>query len=36
MTAEIFPGQAQGRVTVPPSKSIAHRYLICAAHAEGG
>ena len=31
MTAEIFPGQARGRVTVPPSKSIAHRYLICAA-----
>lgn len=35
MTAEIFPGQARGRVTVPPSKSIAHRYLICAALAEG-
>lgn len=35
MTVEIFPGKAQGRVSVPPSKSYAHRYMLAAALAEG-
>lgn len=35
MTVEIFPGRAGGTVTVPPSKSIAHRYLVAAALASG-
>lgn len=35
MTVEIKPSVAKGRVMAPPSKSMAHRYLICAALAEG-
>lgn len=31
MTAEIFPSTLRGSVTAPPSKSCAHRALICAA-----
>lgn len=31
MIVEIRPGKAQGLVTAPPSKSMAHRLLICAA-----
>ena len=35
MTVEIYPGRARGTVTVPPSKSIAHRDLVAAALASG-
>ena len=35
MKAVIRPGTARGSVAVPPSKSMAHRLLICAALAEG-
>lgn len=35
MTVRIEPGRAAGTVRVPPSKSIAHRMLICAGLAEG-
>ena len=35
MTVRIEPGRAVGTVRVPPSKSIAHRMLICAGLAEG-
>ncbi len=35
MTVTIKPGTARGRVLAPPSKSMAHRYLICAALAQG-
>ena len=35
MTLEILPSRAKGRVSAPPSKSMAHRLLICAALAEG-
>lgn len=35
MRAVIKNGTARGRITAPPSKSIAHRLLICAAMAEG-
>lgn len=35
MRVKIFPSKAQGTVSAPPSKSIAHRYLICAALCEG-
>ncbi len=35
MRALICPGTARGTVTAPPSKSMAHRLLICAALAEG-
>ncbi len=31
----INPSRAKGRITAPPSKSMAHRHLICAALAEG-
>ena len=31
MTVEILPSKALGCVKAPPSKSMAHRYLICAA-----
>lgn len=34
-TVTILPGRAAGRVTAPPSKSMAHRLLIGAALAEG-
>ena len=35
MTVTILPQKAQGTVKAPPSKSMAHRLLICAAMAEG-
>ena len=35
MKALIQPGTARGTVAAPPSKSMAHRLLICAALAEG-
>ena len=35
MRAIIQPGTARGTVAAPPSKSMAHRLLICAALAEG-
>ena len=35
MTIEITPSQIKGEVMAPPSKSMAHRLLICAALSEG-
>ncbi len=35
MNVTIRPGKASGTVTAPPSKSMAHRLLICAGLAEG-
>lgn len=35
MTATIFPSRPVGSVAAPPSKSMAHRLLICAGLAEG-
>jgi len=35
MKAIFKPSKAEGSVMAPPSKSMAHRYLICAALAEG-
>lgn len=35
MNIEIIPSVAKGEITAPPSKSCAHRLLICAALAEG-
>ena len=35
MNALIRPGTARGTVAAPPSKSMAHRLLICAALADG-
>ncbi len=35
MRVRIEPGRLQGTVAAPPSKSMAHRMLICAALAEG-
>ena len=35
MITTILPGKAQGTVTAPPSKSMAHRLLICAGLSEG-
>ncbi len=35
MTVEIKKGKPKGVVSAPPSKSMAHRYLICAALAKG-
>ena len=35
MIARITPSPLSGTVTAPPSKSMAHRHLICAALAEG-
>lgn len=35
MIVKIAPSTAQGRMEAPPSKSIAHRMLICAGCAEG-
>ncbi len=35
MTVQIQKGTARGRVSAPPSKSMGHRLLICAALAEG-
>ena len=35
MNLKIYPGKVQGKVTVPTSKSLTHRALICAALADG-
>lgn len=35
MDIKITPAKLSGRVTAPPSKSVAHRMLICAALSEG-
>ncbi len=35
MDIKVYPGKLKGTVTVPPSKSMAHRALICASLAEG-
>lgn len=35
MNAKIFPSKISGAVTAPPSKSMAHRAMLCAALAEG-
>ena len=35
MKLQINPGTARGRVTAPPSKSMAHRMMICAGLAAG-
>ncbi len=35
MIAEIKQSAAKGRITAPPSKSMSHRYLFCAALCEG-
>ena len=35
MKVRIIPGRAVGCVTAPPSKSMAHRLLICAALSHG-
>ncbi len=35
MNVRITPGKAKGTVAVPPSKSMAHRLLICAGLSEG-
>ena len=35
MTVTIFPGRAEGTAAAPPSKSCAHRMLLCSALAEG-
>ncbi|MBO4220185.1 MAG: 3-phosphoshikimate 1-carboxyvinyltransferase [Clostridia bacterium] len=35
MKVTFFPSEPRGRVTAPPSKSMAHRYLICAGKTEG-
>ena len=35
MNIRIFPSRARGTVSAPPSKSMAHRLLICAALAKG-
>lgn len=32
---KIYPSNANGIITAPPSKSMAHRYLICAALSDG-
>lgn len=35
MDITIYPGRLSGRVRAPASKSLAHRYLICAAFSDG-
>ena len=35
MIAKVFPGKCSGKLTIPPSKSMAHRSIICAALAKG-
>ena len=35
MIVKIERSRAEGRAFAPPSKSLAHRYLICAALADG-
>lgn len=32
---KIYPSKANGKITAPPSKSMAHRYLICAGLSDG-
>ena len=35
MTVTVQPGKASGTITAPPSKSFAHRMILCAALADG-
>ena len=35
MTIQITPGRLRGRLTAPPSKSVAHRMIVCASLADG-
>ena len=35
MKVKIYPSSPKGEVTVPPSKSMAHRLLLCAGLAKG-
>ena len=35
MDVKVWPGKLSGVVKAPPSKSMAHRALICAALADG-
>lgn len=35
MRIKIYKGKAKGNITAPPSKSMAHRFLICSALSEG-
>ncbi len=35
MKVTVYPGACRGEVTAPPSKSLAHRAIICAALADG-
>lgn len=35
MIAKVFPGKCHGTVKIPPSKSMAHRAIICASLAKG-
>lgn len=35
MIVKVFPGKCNGKITIPPSKSMAHRAIICAALANG-
>ncbi|MDD4125729.1 MAG: 3-phosphoshikimate 1-carboxyvinyltransferase [Eubacteriales bacterium] len=35
MRVKIYPSSLDGEITAPPSKSMAHRHIICAALAEG-
>ena len=35
MKATVYPGKCSGKVVIPPSKSMAHRAIICASLADG-
>ena len=35
MKVKIYPSKCSGEVTLPPSKSMAHRAIICASLANG-
>lgn len=35
MNVKIYPSKCQGKITIPPSKSLAHRSIICASLASG-
>ena len=35
MIAKIYPSSCHGNVLIPPSKSMAHRAIICASLASG-
>lgn len=35
MTIQITPGRLRGRLAAPPSKSVAHRMIVCASLADG-